>query len=144
MLENNSKAGGCSHHCTPVSTLTRSRRDHFSACPFTPRPRSRPGPPTLPRAARVLWAVARELKPASTGRGGKDPRPFWQVLLRTDRDEATLCSFCWGTPKNLKKKNQRRPLTGPKDEEGCHHQYLYINQEVSYLRSPRGWKGSRV
>ena len=58
MLENNSKAGGCNHHCTPVSTLTRSRRDQFSACPLTPWPRSRPGPPTVPRAARVLWAVA--------------------------------------------------------------------------------------
>lgn len=63
------------------------------------------------RRALPSWPGAQhgacELKPASTGRGGKDPRPFWQVLLRTDRDEATLCSFCWGTPKNLKKKSTK-------------------------------------
>lgn len=53
-------------------------------------------------------------KPASMGRGGKDPRPFWQVLLRTNRDEATLCSFCWGMPKNLKKEINKDLLPCPK------------------------------
>ena len=58
VLEHSSKVGECSRHCTPISTLTRSRRDRFSACPLTPLPRSQPSPPTLPWAARVLWVEA--------------------------------------------------------------------------------------
>ena len=59
VLENSSKVGECNRHCTPVSTLTRSRTDRFPTCPLTPLPRSQPGLPTLPWAARVLWVEAR-------------------------------------------------------------------------------------
>lgn len=87
------KQEGCSHHCTPVSTLTRSRRDHFSACPFTPAAVTA-RPPTLPGSKGALGSSPRA-EACQHGAGAKG-RPFWQVLLRTDRDEATLCSFCWG------------------------------------------------
>lgn len=112
-------------------------------------PRSQPSPPTLPWAARVLWVEAHGVLclrgPApSTELAGRS-LPAWGGEERTPDHSGSseptemkqLSALSAGGCLRIKKKNQRRPLTRPRDEEGCPHHYLYINQEASYLRSPR-------
>ena len=112
VLEHSSKVGECSRHCTPISTDTQQEGPFLRLSPH-PLAAVTAQPPDLalgskgalgrsPWRALPSWPGAQHgacgPKPASMGRGGKDPRPFW--LLRTNRDEATLCSFCWGMPEN--------------------------------------------